>query len=139
MVGTQVVSAFRRFLSLALVAALTSMSVQAAELHIHARTDQANDSHRHGPASHHHDVINHHSSDTTRIAAVNEDGTVVHVALAAASAQSTKPLQAPYDVAPVFDRGVPSIVDGSPIIARAHGPPSTVQHSLRAPPAILSL
>ena len=129
----------RRLLSLTLTAALTLMTVQAAELHLHANTDPAIDAHRHGPAYHHHDSVDHDQSDTAQIAAVDADDTVVHVSLAATSPPSVKPLCAGSEHTPLCDPGVPSIVDGPRIVARAHGPPSLVQHALRAPPAVLSL
>ena len=133
------VRVLRRLLSLTLAAGLTLMNVQAAELHLHANTHPAIDSHRHGPAYHHHDSIDHHQSDTTEIAAVDADDTVVHVALAATAPPSVKPLCARSEHTPLCDPGMPSIGDGPRIVARAHGPPSLVQHALRAPPALLSL
>jgi hypothetical protein len=132
-----VVGTFRRLLSLALVAALMLMNVQAAELHVHADSGHAADAHHHGPASHHHDLVDHDRPDITQVGAVDADDTVVHVALTATSAQPVKQLQAEHDT-PVCDSSIPSIVERARIIARAHGPPSTVQHSLRAPPPFLS-
>jgi hypothetical protein len=132
-----VVTTFRRLLAVVLVAGLTLMNVQAAELHVHAGASQARDAHHHGPASHHHDFGDHHGSDTTRVGAVDADDTVVHVALMATSAQSIKQLHANHDT-PVCDSSVASIVEGARIVARAHGPPSIVQHPLRAPPSFLS-
>lgn len=132
------VRGFRRLLALALVGGLTSMNVQAAELHVHATTEHVDDAHHHGPASHHHDV-DHHSSDATRLSAVDADDTVIQVALVAASPQSVKPLHVANQDVPLFDGRIPSVIDAARIVARAHGPPSTVQHSLRAPPASSSL
>ena len=131
------VMGFRRLLALALVAALTLMNVQAAELHVHADSGRDTDAHHHGPASHHHDLVDHDRSDTTQVGAVDADDTVVHVALMATSAQPIKQLQAEHDT-PVCDCSIPSIVEGARIVARAHGPPSNVQHPLRAPPPFLS-
>jgi len=125
-------------ISLALVAGLTLMNVQAVELHVHATADHIDNDHHHGPSSHHHDAIDHHLADTTRVAAPDAADTVVHVALAAASGPSIKLFHPGHD-APACDGEVASIVTGSPIVARAHGPPSIDQHSLRAPPTILSL
>jgi hypothetical protein len=138
MARTKVVRPIRRLLALPLVAGLTLMNVQAAELHVHDTTDHLDDAHQHGPASHHHDVVDHHS-DTTQVAGVDADDTVVAVAFVGAVAQSVKPLHTGLEGTPLFDPGVPSIVDAARIVPRAHGPPSIVQHSLRAPPALLSL
>ena len=135
--GTEVAGVSRRLLSLALVAALTLMNVQAAELHVHADTGRATDAHHHGPASHHHDLVGHHWSDTTQVEAIDADDTVVHVALMATSAPPIKQLHADHDT-PVCDCSSTSIVEASRIVARAHGPPSIVQHALRAPPPFLS-
>ena len=126
----------RRLLSLSLVAALTLMNLQSAELHMHAGI--GSDDHRHGPAFHHHDAVDHHLAQTTEIGAVNADDTVVHVALAAASAHSMQQLYADVE-APVCKAAVPSMVDALRIVARAHGPPSNPQHPLRAPPFAPSL
>ena len=115
------------------------MNVQAAALHVHATADHVDEDHHHGPASHHHDDIDHQASAETEVAAVDADDTVVHVSLVAASTQSVKPIHAEYEAAPLFDPGAPLIVKGARIVARAHGPPSLVQPSLRAPPALLSL
>jgi hypothetical protein len=134
-----VVTVLRRLLALALVAGLTLMNVRAAELHVHADAGHVDDAHHHGPTAHHHDASDHHVPDTTELAAVDADDTVVHVALVAASVQSVKPLHAAHGAAPMIDLGVPSIVDAARIVPRAHGPPSLVQPSLRAPPAFLSL
>jgi len=134
-----VVRAFHRLLSLALVAGLTLMNVQAAGLHVHAKADYVDDAHQHGPASHQHDVIDHHSSEMTQVAGVDADDTVVHVSLVASAAKSIKPVHAHYAGALMFVPRVESVIDGASIIARAHGPPSVLQHSLRAPPALLSL
>ena len=90
------VTASRRLLALALVAGLTLMNVQAAELHVHATADHVDEDHQHGPASHHHDDIDHQSPAATEVAAVDADDTVVHVSLVAASTQSIKPLPAAY-------------------------------------------
>ena len=127
---------FRRTLAVALVAGITFMNVQAAELHMHSAVDDHG--HQHGPASHHHDV-DRHASDATQLAAVDEDDTVVHVALVADSTHSLKPLYVASRNAALCDGGLPSIVEAARIVARAHGPPSTVQHSLRAPPSRSSL
>ena len=123
-------------LAVALVAGLTLMNVQAAELHVHSAVDD--DAHQHGPASHYHHV-DHHASDSAQLAAVDEDDTVVHVALVAASAQPLKLLHVANVSAALGDGSLPSTVDAARIVARAHGPPSTVQHSLRAPPSFSSL
>lgn len=131
------VRSFRRLVAVALVAGVTLMNVQAAELHTHSAVSHADDTHHHGPASHHHDA-DHQPSDTARVAAVNADDTVVHVALVAASPQSVKPLQVANQEVRLFDGGIPSIIAAARIVARAHGPPSTVQHSLRAPPSFPS-
>ena len=130
------VTTFRRMLAVALVAGLTLMNVQAAELHMHSAIDD--DGHQHGPASHHHDV-DHHASDTTQVAAVDADDTVVHVALVAASAKPLTPLHVASENAALCDAGLPATIGSARIVARAHGPPSTVQHSLRAPPSSSSL
>jgi hypothetical protein len=139
MTGTKVVKAFRRLLALVLIAGLTLMNVQAAELHVHATAGQVDDDHHHGPASHHHDDGDHSSSGAAQIAAVDSDDTVVHVALAAASPQTAQKSHFNQAVAPLFGPSAPVTVDHARIVARAHGPPSVVQHSLRAPPALLSL
>jgi hypothetical protein len=132
------VGLFRRLLALALVAALTLMNVQAAEMHVHA--DQLDEAHHHGPAAHHHDPSDHHSADAaTAIARVDADDTVILVALVAATPQSAKPMRADHAAAPVFHPAESMIVDGARIVPRAHGPPSLVQPPLRAPPAHLSL
>jgi hypothetical protein len=123
--------------SVALVAALTLMNVRAAELHVHA-AETIDQGHSHGPAAHHHDEVDN-SADAPAVADLDADNTVVHVALVAASAQSANPIYAGHATAPLFDVGDPLIVDGARIVARAHGPPSLVQPSLRAPPALLSL
>jgi hypothetical protein len=115
------------------------MNVQAAMLHVHATADRVDATHHHGPASHHHDEGDHQSPALTEVAAVDADNTVVHVSLVAASTPSVKPLPAAYEAAPLFDPGAPLIVKGARIVARAHGPPSLVRPSLRAPPAFLSL
>jgi hypothetical protein len=125
--------------SLALVAGLTLMNVQAAELHVHATADHVDDAHHHGPASHQHDVIDHHSSEMTQVSGVDADDTVVQVSLVASAAKSIKPVHGDYAGALMFVPRVESVIDGARIIARAHGPPSVLQHSLRAPPALLSL
>jgi hypothetical protein len=134
-----VVRLLRRLLALALAAGLTLMNVQAAELHVHATADRIDETHHHGPASHHHDEVEHRSPVVTEVGAVDGDETVVHVSLVAASTQPVKPFPAAYEAAPLFAQGLPSIVKGARIVARAHGPPSLVQPSLRAPPAFLSL
>lgn len=128
---------FSRLLSLALIAALMFMNVQAAELHVHA--DHIGEAHSHGPAAHHHDELDHHSADTTEIGSVDANDTVVHVGLVAATPKSAKPLHAEQVTAPLFHPGDSIVVDGARIVARAHGPPSLVQPSLRAPPPFLSL
>jgi hypothetical protein len=134
---TEVVRILRRLLSLALVAALTLMNVQAAELHVHAL--HLDDAHNHGPAAHHHDDVDHHSADATEIARVDEDDTIIHVALVAATPHSAKPIHAEHVTAPSLNPADSLIVKCARIVARAHGPPSFVQPSLRAPPALLSL
>jgi hypothetical protein len=139
MVGNKVVGAFRQLLSLALVAALTLMNVQAAELHVHAAADHIDEAHSHGPAAHHHDNVDDYRADTTAIAGVDADDTVVHVAVVVAAPQSAKVTHAEHVVATLFAQGVPLIVNSAGIVARAHGPPSLVRPSLRAPPALLSL
>lgn len=126
-----------RLLSLALIAGLTLMNVQAAELHVHAV--HVDDAHSHGPAAHHHDEFHQHSADTTEIGSIDANDTVVHVGLVAATPQSAKPMHAEQVAAPAFHPGDSMTVDGARIVARAHGPPSLVQPSLRAPPAYLSL
>lgn len=131
------VLAFRRMVAFALVAGLTLMNVQAAELHVHA--DQLDDAHNHAPAAHHHEEVHHRSTDAAEIARVDADDTVVHVALVAATPQSAKPMRAERTAAPVFHPGESIIVDGARIVARAHGPPSLVHPPLRAPPSFTSL
>jgi hypothetical protein len=138
MARTKVVRPIRRLLALALVAGLMLINVQAADLHVHDTTDHLDDAHHHGPASHHHDVVDHHS-DTTQVTGVDADDTVVAVAFVGASAQSVKPLDTGHDGTPLFQPGVPSMVDAVRIVPRAHGPPSIAQPSLRAPPVVLSL
>lgn len=131
--------ACRRLLALALIAGLTLMNVQAAELHVHDTTG-ADQAHQHGPASHQHDdELEPESSDTFQVAAVDLGDTLVLVAVVAAPAQTLKPLQAASAETPLFEPATALIVDSARIVARAHGPPPVVQHSLRAPPALLSL
>jgi hypothetical protein len=130
-----VVSSLRRLLSLVLVASFTTLNVGVAEFHVHADSGAASKAHRHGPASHHHDTVHHEPSDAAQVSALDEDDTVISVPLVVAAPRLVKPMTAitvePILVAP--DES--AIVDNSRIVARAHGPPSTVQHSLRAPPA----
>ena len=115
------------------------MNVQAAELHIHATPDHVDDAHHQGPASHRHDVSDHHASDTTQVAGLEADDTVIHVSFAAASAHSIKLLHAAREDAPLFEADITSTVVGAHIVPRAHGPPLTVQNSLRAPPSLPAL
>lgn len=130
------ITTFRRALAVALVAGLTLMNVQGAELHVHSAV--GDDAHQHGPASHHHDV-DRDASETTQLAAVDADDTVVHVSLVAAAAHQLKLLEVARQIAVLCGGGLPTVTDAARIIARAHGPPSTVQHSLRAPPYFPSL
>lgn len=129
----------RQVLSLALIGAVTLLNAQAAGLHVHAAIDRALDMHGHGPASHHHDVTHHAAQATTQIAALVPGDTVIPVRVVAASTALIKPMLAPGDPTPSIDPGSPAIVDATRIVARAHGPPSTRQPALRAPPAFSSL
>ena len=131
------VTVLHRLLALPLIAALTAMNVQAADLHMHADTD-IGDTHHHGPATHHHAAADPHWSDTAQLRAADENDTVVHVALTAAPAPTVKLVHADVD-APVFDDDTPAAPAIRPITARAHDPPSVAAHPLRAPPAASSL
>lgn len=133
------VRVLRQVLSLALIGAVALLHAQAAALHVHAAIDHAMDSHGHGPASHHHDVTHQSAQDTTQIAALEPGDTVIAVRVVAASTGLIKPMLAPRDPTPSIDPESAAIVDGMRIVARAHGPPSTRQPSLRAPPAFSSL
>src|SRR5688572_28459505 len=128
-----VVALFRQVLALALVAGLTSMNLQAAALHVHAAVD---DDHHHGPASHHHDDTDHGSCDAAQLSAVAAGDTVVHVTIAGTTPLSVKKMHADCEAAPLFVPGAPAVGDRDRIVARSHGPPSTVPHPLRAPPAV---
>lgn len=136
---SHVARSFRRLLSLVVVAAFTSLNVGVAELHVHADQGQASGEHSHGPASHYHEAVHHESPEAPHVAAVDADDTVVAVPLVIAPPRLPKPMAAvtvePVPVSP----DEPARVDGSHIVARAHGPPLTVQHSLRAPPPPASL
>ena len=130
----------RQVLSLALIGAVTLLNAQAAGLHVHAdANDHAVDVHRLGPASHHHDVTHHAAQATTQIAALEPGDSVIPVRVVAASTGVIKPMLAPGDPTPSIDPGSPAIVEATRIVARAHGPPSTRQPALRAPPAFSSL
>lgn len=113
------------------------MHLQSAELHMHAGYDPA-DAHRHGPAVHHHDTVDRPASDTTAVSAPDAGAAVIHVALIAAAAQAIPQLHATAP-ATVAESPEASTVTAVRIVARAHGPPSVDYHSLRAPPAALSL
>jgi hypothetical protein len=126
---------FRQALSVVLVSALVFVHAASFDLHVHA----PNAAHQHGPALHHHDAADSSPSDEAHIGVVDDRNTVIHVRLSASSPSSPKPTPAAGECSTPVDPGTPAIVNGTRIVARAHGPPAIRPYSLRAPPARSSL
>ena len=126
---------FRRLYSLVVSVAFAAFTIQSIELHVHAAAHE----HQHGPAMHHHDAAIRLPIDEMRIAGVDPDDTVVPGQLCAARLTTAQPLAAHAIAICTAPPALPAIMKRTPLIARAHGPPSSRPASLRAPPASLFL